>query len=254
MLCAVCPDPERGTWMVDLLNTPAFQAETGRFILVKLDGMNQVRQLLPDAKETTMTQLVMLSPKGQIVKRLSGVSRPTDLRFCLQQVIHEVATGSKTEEPPRPSRAALTLAMRGDIAGAEQQLKLVQPDEPPFYVSEAYGAIGDEWRVRGNFSRSLAPFSKAMSVSRDPQQKIRWRLRLALTKARIARSPELVRELLTLAGLPNMPMEDRPMVAQWAYRMANSFDPSMIRPGAGFGSTPYGLPFGPGMGVRLGRK
>lgn len=257
ILAVVTPDPDRGQFMAESLSAPFFERQVSRFVLVKLDQIIQINRLFPGTGDRLPAQIVFISPHGKILKRLSGMARPTDLKFLLNQVASLKSIPSPkilpTDPPNRKAHNALILAMRGEVETAGRTLALLPRNLPATTratVAEAYGAIGDEWRARGELTKAISPFQTATGLSQGTAQNIRWRFRLVMTQARVARTGRVVSELISLASNPNVPAEDRPMVSQWAYRIAGSYASSMVHPGVGVGPFPATSHFPAHRGVR----
>jgi hypothetical protein len=227
ILAAYLAEPIRGTRFLESLNDPVVQRAARGFVLAQVEGPEEYRYLAPTADVPPGGQLVFVGSDGRVLKRLSGYTRPADVIHAIAQVRDSLRPTSAPKTPNDHAWRATVLAMRGDVSGADRELHGAARTATPQARAEAFGALGDEWRARGRMELATHPLERAIALSQSGDQAVRWRLRLAMNRARMGDRDRAVRDLLACAEMPSVSEADRNALRFMASRFGG---PVSLRP------------------------
>jgi hypothetical protein len=218
MLAVYTPNG-RGYWLLGMLNEARVREACHPYLLVGVESPKEFRRLVPDAEPPPFAQIVIVGRDGKIAKRLSGMVRPTDLRDCFQQVYGYLGLNPAPATADDQARQATRLAMRGDLKAAEALLAGSARGARADLRADAYGAIGDELRARGETDKAMSPLETAVSLSESGLQAARWTVRLAMNRARIGDRAMAMKELLDCAQRPDLSAEEQNGIREFAMRV-----------------------------------
>lgn len=209
----------RGYWLVGMLMQPQIREAARPFLTVNVDTARDFRRLVPGSEPPPFAQLIFVGRDGKVAKRLSGMVRMTDLRDCFEQVYDFMGLNPAPTSADDQARLATRLAMSGELSEAQQILAGPAQAANAGLRAEAYGALGDELRARGETKEAMKPLATAVSLSAGTAQATRWTVRLAMNRARIGDRAMAVQELLDCAKRPEMPDAERTEVRDLAFRV-----------------------------------
>lgn len=209
----------RGYWLVGMLMQPRIREATREFLTVSVDSPRDYRRLVPNAEPPPFAQLIFVGRDGKVAKRLSGMVRLTDLHDCFEQVYSFMGLNPTPASADDQARLATRLAMKGELDEAKRILAGPARLATPETRAEAFGALGDELRARGETEEAMVPLEVAVSLSQGTPQTTRWTVRLAMNRARVGDRAMAVQELLTCAKRPDLPESERIEVRDLAFRV-----------------------------------
>lgn len=220
IVAIVAYDVTRTGRLTSLLDTSDNRRMLAGFVHVQVLGNEETRRLLPGQDAPAFAQLVFLSSKGRVLKRLSGFLRNDDLRHALGWVRLSLDGTSLPSTPSGQLKSAVLVAMRGDVESARRTLQKVG-NQLPELRAEVYGAIMDEMRADGRLREAIRASDEAVRLSTNPEQKLRWRIRRAINYARFGDRRYAATELFACAQAPGLSIEDSSQLRESAIRFAD---------------------------------
>ena len=205
-----------GGRLVQSLQDPEVTPLLRRFQVLELRDPTLYTQAVEGSAPYQTSHLAVTDASGTVVARFGGFLRPSDIKSALDSI------QPFFEGKPLPLDVRVRLA--GSAGRDQEAIRLMRSADVRRLpnAAEAYGAYGDELRVRGDFDGCMHYFEAAQNRSRTSESKVRWGTRLAMVEARFGKRDSGLSRLRRLSQIPGITETDRSSIDDLLMRMQAS--------------------------------